>query len=198
MSSNRYDSESEGEDFNPAPQIDSDDERDTRRHRDDSEEVQSPIQAHRDSPPARRSSVSRDDDADDAASTHSQGGADRDRTRKARDDDDDEEEDEEEDEEDDEDDMPVCALFSLEDAAMLRLAWQSSYFYVPLRFNLPFCMQSLVLFEIIKTRRANMSYVRSNAAASGGRRMRVVPSSISRPRSKMRMKTSRMRRRMLR
>lgn len=104
MSSNHYDSESEGEDFNPAPQIDSDDERDIRRRKNDSEEAPSPIHARRDSPP-RQSSVSRDNDGDDAVSNNSHGEDGGDRPRKLRDDDDDEEDEEEE--EDDEDDMPV-------------------------------------------------------------------------------------------
>ena len=115
------DSESEGDDFNPAPADLSDDE----RQRD---EPESPVRARND---ARRSSVSRDDedgdvDGDANGDAHSVNGRDNkdddeggngdededdiDGRRKARDDDeDDDDDDDEDDEDDDDDDMPVRA-----------------------------------------------------------------------------------------
>lgn len=110
MSSQKYDSDSEGDDFNPVPEVGSDDEREQparqRSNRDDEDEPESPVQSRRDEP--RRSSVSRDDDDEDARSAHGRNNDEDededDPPRKARDDDDDEDEDEDE---DDEDDMPV-------------------------------------------------------------------------------------------
>lgn len=114
----RYDdSDSEGDDFNPAPADMSDDE----RQRD---EASSPIGTRND---ARRSSVSREDDdaevdGDANGDVQSADGHDNKEDeedeeepaprRKARDDDDeeDEDEDDEEDEDDDDEEMPVRAL----------------------------------------------------------------------------------------
>lgn len=102
MSSQRYDSDSEGDDFNPAPEVASDDEREPNRNRID-DEPDSPVQSRRDEP--RRSSASRDDDDDEGGDAEDDEDGAGGRPAARHDDDDD---DEEEDEEDDEDDMPVC------------------------------------------------------------------------------------------
>lgn len=115
--SHRYDdSDSEGEDFNPAPEVDAASEDGRRRNYNDPD---SPVESR--STNHRRSSVSRDDEDGDADAN---GGAAQSRhtrdddaeddeeqddpPRRRRDDDDeDDEEDDEDEDEDDEDDMPV-------------------------------------------------------------------------------------------
>lgn len=115
MSSHRYDdSDSEGDDFNPAPEVDNGSD-DGRRGRHD--EVDSPVESRNNG--HRRSSVSRDDEDADADANgddaHTRRGQDddaeededQDDVPRRRRDDDDDDEDDEDDEEDDEDDMPV-------------------------------------------------------------------------------------------
>lgn len=108
--SHRYgDSDSEGDDFNPAPEVDATSEDGRRQNYD---EPDSPADSRANN--HRRSSVSRDDEDGDAPPGRARdedGDEDENQDeppRKRRDDDDDEEdEDEDEEDEDDEDDMPV-------------------------------------------------------------------------------------------
>lgn len=104
--SNRYDdSDSEGDDFNPAPEVDAASDEGRRRNYD---EPDSPAESRSNN--HRRSSVSRDDEDGDEQSGRARDDDDEDQDeppRRRRDADEDDEEDEEEDEDEDEDDMPV-------------------------------------------------------------------------------------------